>query len=83
MAKKKRGGEDTMARAAKARVRSGKERARSAKAGRPPKPQAIPARVRRRQKTARAAFRKDTTIHQAAQGPRAIWAATKPKIKKG
>jgi hypothetical protein len=43
----------------------------------------MPARVRRRQKSARAAFRKDTTIHQAAEGPRAIWAASKPKIKKG
>jgi len=72
-----------MARATKARVRSAKEGARSPKAGRPPVPQAIPARVRRRQKSARTAFRKDTTIHQAAQGPRAIWAATKPKIKKG
>jgi hypothetical protein len=43
----------------------------------------MPARVRRRQRSAVAAFRKDTTIHQAAEGPRAIWAATKPKIKKG
>lgn len=72
-----------MARARKARVGSAKKAARSPKAGRPPAPQAIPARVRRRQKSARAAFRKDTTIHQAAEGPRAIWAATKPKIKKG
>jgi hypothetical protein len=46
-------------------------------------PQAVPARVRRRRTSARAAFRKDTTIHQAAEGPRAIWAASKPKIKKG
>lgn len=58
-------------------------RARSAKAGRPPELRVLATRVRRRQKSARAAFRKDTTIHQAAQGPRAIWAATKPKIKKG
>jgi hypothetical protein len=43
----------------------------------------MPARVRRRQKSARAAFRKDTTIHQAAEGPRAMWGATKPKVKKG
>ncbi|HEY7653483.1 MAG TPA: hypothetical protein VIG07_11715 [Methylomirabilota bacterium] len=43
----------------------------------------MPARVRRRQKSARAAFRKDTTIHQAAAGPRVVWAVTKPKIKKG
>jgi hypothetical protein len=72
-----------MARAEKTRVRTAKKPARSPKAGRPPDLQVMPARVRRRQKTARAAFRKDTTIHQAAQGPRAIWAATKPKIKKG
>jgi hypothetical protein len=39
-------------------------------------------RVRRRQKSAGAAFRKDTTIHQAAEGPRVIWGVTKPKIKK-
>lgn len=58
-------------------------RARSAKAGRPPESRVLAPRVRRRQKSARAAFRKDTTIHQAAQGPRAIWAATQPKIKKG
>jgi hypothetical protein len=43
----------------------------------------VPARVRRRRTSARAAFRKDTTIHQAAEGPRAIWAAGKPKLKKG
>jgi hypothetical protein len=72
-----------MAKARKARPASAKARPRSPKAGRPPVPQAVPARVRRRRTSARAAFRKDTTIHQAAEGPRAIWAATKPKIKKG
>jgi hypothetical protein len=40
-------------------------------------------RVQRRQKTARTAFRKDTTIHQAAEGPRVVWGVTQPKIKKG
>lgn len=59
------------------------EAPRSRKAGRPPAPQALPPRVRRRRKTARAAFRKDTTIHQAAEGPRVIWGVTKPKVKKG
>jgi hypothetical protein len=59
------------------------EAVRSRKAGRPPESRAVPARVRRRQKSAHAAFRKDTTIHQAAEGPRVIWAVTKPKIKKG
>jgi hypothetical protein len=57
--------------------------ARSRKAGRPPRPSAVPARVRRRRKSARAAFRKDTTIHQAAVGPRVVWGVTQPKIKKG
>jgi len=72
-----------MTRTRKARVGSARKRVRSPKAGRPPDPQAMPARVRRRQRSARAAFRKDTTIHQAAEGPRATWAASKPKIKKG
>ena len=65
------------------RARKTIEAARSRKAGRPPETRAMPARVRRRQKTAHAAFRKDTTIHQAAEGPRVVWAVTKPKIKKG
>ncbi|HEX6081752.1 MAG TPA: hypothetical protein VF197_19130 [Methylomirabilota bacterium] len=43
----------------------------------------MPSRVRRRGRTARAAFRKDTTIHQAAEGPRVVWGVTQPKIKKG
>jgi hypothetical protein len=72
-----------MARAEKRRVRNARKPARSPKAGRPPDLQVMPARVRRRQKSARTAFRKDTTIHQAAEGPRATWAATKPKVKKG
>ena len=56
---------------------------RSSKAGRPPETRAVAARVRRRQKSAHTAFRKDTTIHQAAEGPRVVWGVTKPKIKKG
>ncbi len=72
-----------MAKAKPMRARKTIEAARSRKAGRPPETRAIPARVRRRQKTAHAAFRKDTTIHQAAEGPRVVWAVTKPKIKKG
>jgi hypothetical protein len=54
---------------------------RSAKAGRPPE-EASP-RVRRRQKTAHAAVKKDTMMLQAAEGPRVLWRVTKPKIKKG
>jgi len=72
-----------MARAKAARVGSARRGRRSAKAGRPPSSQVMAPRVRRRQKSARAAFRKDTTIHQAAEGPRVIWGVTKPKVKKG
>lgn len=61
---------------------TGTRRTRSRKAGRPPEVGAVPPRVRRRQKTARAAFRKDTTIHQSAEGPRVVWGVTKPKVKK-
>jgi hypothetical protein len=38
--------------------------------------------TRRRQKTARAAVRKDTMLLQAADGPRVLWGVTKPKVKK-
>jgi len=72
-----------MGKAKPTRGRKTIEASRSSKAGRPPESRAVPARVRRRQKSARAAFRKDTTIHQAAEGPRVVWAVTKPKIKKG
>jgi hypothetical protein len=41
-----------------------------------------PARVRRRQKTAHTAVRKDTTLFEAADGPRILWGRTKPKVKK-
>ena len=56
---------------------------RSRKAGRPPETRVVAPRVARRMKSARAAVRKDTTIHQAAQGPRVLWGVTKPKVKKG
>jgi hypothetical protein len=72
-----------MAKAKSIRARKTIEASRSRKAGRPPESRAMPARVRRRQKSAHAAFRKDTTIHQAAEGPRVVWGVTKPKIKKG
>ena len=57
--------------------------ARSPKAGRPPEESVAPPRVRRRQKTAHAAVKKDTMMLQASRGPRVIWGATKPKVKKG
>ena len=56
---------------------------RSPKAPRPPVESVAPARIRRRQKTAHAAVRKDTMLLEAAEGPRALWARTKPKVKKG
>jgi len=38
--------------------------------------------VRRRQKTARVAVRKDTMMSEAPVGPRILWGRTQPKIKK-
>jgi hypothetical protein len=55
---------------------------RSKKAGSPPKPTVPSPQAGRRAKTAHTAFRKDTTIHQAADGPRVVWGVTKPKVKK-
>jgi hypothetical protein len=55
---------------------------RSPKAGRPPVEIMSSPRVRRRQKTAHVAVRKDTMILQAAEGPRVLWGVTKPKVKK-
>ena len=59
-----------------ARAKSGASRSR--KAGRPPETRAVAPRVARRMKSARAAFRKDTTIHQAAEGPRVCGASRSP-----
>jgi hypothetical protein len=55
---------------------------RSPKAGSPPSDTPATPQVRRRQKTARAAVRKDTMLMQAADGPRVRWGVTKPKVKK-
>jgi hypothetical protein len=60
-----------------------RQQPRSSKAGRPPQEQGLPARVRRRRKTARTAVRKDTMVSQAPVGPRILWGRTQPKIKKG
>lgn len=60
-----------------------RQQPRSPKAGRPPQEGAVPARVRRRQKTARIAVRKDTMVSEAPVGPRILWGRTRPKIKKG
>lgn len=55
---------------------------RSAKAGSPPKAVDSAPRVRRRMKSATAAVRKDTTLSQVAEGPRAAWSGAKPIWKK-
>ena len=72
-----------MASRAKTARRKTTSSTRSAKAGRPPKEQVLPPRVRRRQKSATAAVNKGTTLHQAAEGPRAAWPASRPMFKKG
>ena len=55
---------------------------RSPKAGRPPAESVSSPRVRRRQKTAHVAVRKDTMILETSDGPRVLWGVTKPKVKK-
>jgi hypothetical protein len=55
---------------------------RSPKAGSPPRDAPPTPRVRRRQKTAHVAVRKDTMLMQAADGPRVRWGVTKPQVKK-
>lgn len=54
----------------------------SPKAGRPCVELTATPRVRRRLKTATAAVRKDTTLFQPDQDPRARWPAAKPKFHK-
>jgi hypothetical protein len=56
--------------------------ARSPKAGRPPKPSARPARVKRRDKSATTAVKKDTMLVQTERDPRARWSGSKPAWKK-
>lgn len=56
---------------------------RSSKAGRPPVDGAPSPAVKRRQKSAKRAVRKDTTILQAPRGPRVLWGRAKPQVKKG
>lgn len=55
---------------------------RSKKAGRPPEQRPVTPRVRRRQRTAQAAVRKDATLFQPPADTRARWPAAKPKFKK-
>ena len=55
---------------------------RSPKAGRPPQTSARPARVKRREKSAHAAVRKDTMLVQPERDPRARWSGSKPVWRK-
>lgn len=71
-----------MAKAKRSRTSKPPAASRSRKAGRPPESPAVAPRVRRRQKSATAAYRKDTTIHQAAAPPRILFAATRPITRK-
>jgi hypothetical protein len=70
------------ARRKKTRMKRGPQPARSSKAGKPPQELVASPQVRRRQKTAHVAVRKDTMLLQAAEGPRVLWGVTKPKVKK-
>jgi hypothetical protein len=62
--------------------KSAKPSLRSKKAGQPPRDLSTTPRVRRRQKTATVAVRKDTMALQSSQDPRARWPASKPKFPK-
>jgi hypothetical protein len=66
----------------RARARRPGAPGRSPKAGRPPREPESPPRVRRRQRRAQVALRTGTTLRQTAEGPRVVWAVTKPKVKK-
>jgi hypothetical protein len=54
----------------------------SPKAGRPPKASPKPSRVKRREKSARVAVKKDTTLEQTERGSRARWSGSRPAWKK-
>lgn len=55
---------------------------RSAKAGSPPRPSVSSARVRRRARSATVAVKKDTTLEQTTEAPRAAWSGSRPSWKK-
>jgi hypothetical protein len=64
------------------RKKTARTSSRSKKAGRPPQPTAPTNRVKRRQKSATAAVRKDTMLVQTEQDPRARWSGARPSWKK-
>ena len=55
---------------------------RSKKAGSPPKPASTSPQAKRRTKSATVSVRKDTTLNQAPEAPRAAWSGSKPSWKK-
>jgi hypothetical protein len=57
-------------------------RTRSPKAGAPPREVKVSPQARRRQKSARAALSKGTTVFETDHGPRAAWPASTSKRKK-
>jgi hypothetical protein len=59
------------------RNKTARTASRSPKAGRPPKPTAPAARVKRRQKRATAAVKKDTMVMQTTKDPRAGWSGSR------
>ena len=71
-----------MSRKAKKKVKSQKS-ARpavwSGKAGTPPAEMVTRPRVKRRQPSAHAAYRKDGVIQESAQGPYGVWGISRPK----
>lgn len=54
---------------------------RSDKAGAPPAEMVTRPRVKRRQPSAHAAYRKDGVIQESAQGPYRVWGISRPKEK--
>jgi hypothetical protein len=64
------------------RKKTGATPRRSPKAGRPPRVSALPAHVKRREKSARTAVKKDTMLMQTERDPRARWSGSRPAWKK-
>ena len=54
---------------------------RSDKAGMPPAEMVTRPRVKRRQRSAHAAYRKDSVIQESTAGPYRVWGISRPKEK--
>ena len=73
-----------MSRKAKKTVKarkSARPAVRSEKAGTPPAGMVTRPRVKRRQRSAHAAYRKDAVIQESAEGPYRVWGISRPKEK--